>query len=192
MDALIYFDTEDFFSPPEAPVHRLPGQLAEIMTRHGLPGCFHIHGEKARFMERHGQTEVIEALRQHDVSLHYDRGSVHPTTAEEVSQLDWYRGVERTLFRGLPGFQALERIFGQSSSLTQHGGTFAAPVVYAAAWVQASPSMSRRRRRIAGSSEAGLMVQRTPVPKLASSRPEAPMMSWSLRRPAALHGKVCS
>jgi len=132
MDALIYFDTEDFFSPPEAPVHRLPGQLAEIMTRHGLPGCFHIHGEKARFMEAHGQSDVIEALRLHDVSLHYDRGSIHPTTAEEVSQLDWYRGVDRVLFRELPGFQALERIFGECSGLTQHGGTFAAPIVYAA------------------------------------------------------------
>ena len=132
MDALIYFDTEDFFSPPDAPVHRLPGQLAEIMTRHGLPGCFHIHGEKARFMERHRQTEAIAALRRHDVSLHYDRGSVHPTTAEEVSQLDWHPGVERVLFRELPGFQALERIFGKCSGLTQHGGTFGAQIVYAA------------------------------------------------------------
>ncbi|MGI5818940.1 MAG: hypothetical protein ACOX9R_12680 [Armatimonadota bacterium] len=132
MYALIYFDTEDFVSPPDHPVHQLPGQLAEIMSRHGLPGCFHIHGEKARFMERHGQREVIEALRRHDVSLHYDRGSIHPTTAEEVSQLPWFEGVERTLFRELPGFQALERIFGRCSSLTQHGGTFAAPIVYAA------------------------------------------------------------
>jgi len=130
--ALIYFDTEDFFSPPDHPVHRLPGQLAEIMTRHGLPGCFHIHGEKARFMERHGQTEVIAALRRHDVSLHYDRGSVHPTTAEEVSRLGWFEAVERALFRELPGFQALERIFGKCSGLTQHGGTFAAPIVFTA------------------------------------------------------------
>ncbi len=132
MHALIYFDTEDHFSPPDHPVHRLPGQLAEIMTRHGLPGCFHIHGEKARFMERHGQNDVIEALRRHDVSLHYDRGSVHPTTAEEVSRLGWFEGVERALFRELPGFQALERIFGKCSGLTQHGGTFAAQIVFAA------------------------------------------------------------
>ncbi|MCE5218680.1 hypothetical protein LLH03_16825 [bacterium] len=132
MDVLIYFDTEDFFSAPDSPVHQLPGQLAEIMTRHGLPGCFHLHGEKARFMERHGQTEVIEAIKRHDVSLHYDRGSIHPTTAEEVSQLDWCGGVERVLFRELPGFQALERIFGKCSGLTQHGGTFAAQIVYAA------------------------------------------------------------
>ena len=113
MYALIYFDTEDFVSPPDHPVHQLPGQFAQIMTRHGLPGCFHIHGEKARFMERHGQREVIEAVSRHDVSLHYDRGSIHPTTAEEVSQLPWFEGIARTIFRELPGFQALERIFGK-------------------------------------------------------------------------------
>jgi hypothetical protein len=132
MYALIYFDTEDFVSPPDHPVHQLPGQFAEIMSRHGLPGCFHIHGEKARFMERHGQREAIEAVSRHDVSLHYDRGSIHPTTAEEVSQLPWFEGIARTIFRELPGFQALERIFGKCSSLTQHGGTFAAQIVYAA------------------------------------------------------------
>ena len=132
MYGIIYFDTEDFISPPDSPVHRLPGQLAEIMAKHGLAGCFHIHGEKARFMERHKQTDVIGAIRKHDVSLHYDRGSIHPTTAEEVSELDWFRGVERAIFRELPGFQALERIFGKCSGLTQHGGTFAAQIVYAA------------------------------------------------------------
>ena len=132
MYCLIYFDTEDFISAPDSPVHRLPGQMAEIMTKHGLPGCFHIHGEKARFMERHGQTDVIAAIRKHDVSLHYDRGSMHPTTAEEVSELDWFRGVDRVLHRETNGFRDLQRIFGKCRALTQHGGTFAAQIVYAA------------------------------------------------------------
>jgi len=132
MYSLIYFDTEDYISSPDSPVHRLPAQLADIMHKHGLTGCFHIHGEKARFMERQGQTDVITALKKHDISLHYDRGSQHPTTAEEISQLEWFQGVERVLFRELPGFQALERIFGKCSGLTQHGGTFGAPIVYAA------------------------------------------------------------
>ena len=131
MYCLIYFDTEDFFSSPDSPVHRLPGQMAQIMTQHGLPGCFHIHGEKARFMERHGQSDVIGAIREHDVSLHYDRGSIHPTTAEEVSELDWFRGVDRVLCREVPGFRDCQRIFGKCSAITQHGGTFAPQIVYA-------------------------------------------------------------
>ena len=59
MYSLLYFDTEDFVSPPDAPVHRLPGQMADVMHQHGFTGCFHIHGEKVRFMERHGQTDAI-------------------------------------------------------------------------------------------------------------------------------------
>lgn len=132
MYGLIYFDTEDFVSPPDAPTHTLPGQLADIMHQHGLQGCFHIHGERARYWERHRMTGPIESIRRHDVSLHFDRGSIHPTTAEEVSGLDWFRGVDRVLFRELPGIQALERIFGRCSAITQHGGTFAAQIVYAA------------------------------------------------------------
>jgi len=132
MYGLIYFDVEDFFSPPDTPSHTLPGQLAEVMHKHGMQGSFHIMGERARFWERHRMTNVIESIKKHDVSLHYDRGSIHPTTAEEVSELDWFQGVDRVLFRELPGFQALERIFGKCSALTQHGGTFAAQIVYAA------------------------------------------------------------
>ena len=132
MYGLIYFDVEDFFSPPDAPTHTLPGQLADTMHRHGLTGSFHIIGERARFWERHGMTDVIRSISKHDVSLHFDRGSIHPTTAEEVSQLDWFRGVDRVLFRELPGFQALERIFGKCTALTRHGGTFAAQIIYAA------------------------------------------------------------
>ena len=132
MYCMMYFDVEDFFSAPDEPVHQLPGQLAEIMTRYGLPGSFHIMGEKVRFMERHNQTRVIDAVRKHDVSLHYDRGSIHPTTAEEVSHLDWFQGVDRVLFRELPGFQTVERVFGKCSALTQHGATFAAQAAYAA------------------------------------------------------------
>ena len=131
MLSLLYFDTEDFCSPPDSLVHRLPGQMADIMHRHGFVGSFHIHGEKVRFMERHGQDDVIESIRKHDVSLHYDRGSIHPTTAEEVSNLGWFDGVERVLFRELTGFQTLHRVFGKCTSITQHGGTFAAQIVYA-------------------------------------------------------------
>lgn len=129
----MYFDVEDFLSSPDAPVHQLPGQMAEIMTRHGLPGSFHIMGEKVRFMERHQQRRVIDAIRDHhDVSLHYDRGSIHPTTAEECSHLDWFQGVDRVIFREQPGFQTLERVFGRCSSLAQHGATFSTQAIYAA------------------------------------------------------------
>lgn len=132
MYAMLYFDTEDSFSPPEHPVHQLPGQMADILEAHGLKGSFHVIGEKVRFMERHRQQKVIESIRRHDVSLHFDRGTVPPTTAEEISRLDWFRGVERALFRELPGIQTLERVFGKCSAITRHGATYAPQIAYAA------------------------------------------------------------
>ncbi|MBA2480764.1 MAG: hypothetical protein H0V44_08885 [Planctomycetes bacterium] len=131
MHSLIYFDVEDSFSHPGSPVHRLPGQFADILHAEGLQGSFHIIGEKARFMERHRQQDVIDAIRRHDVSLHYDRGSLPPTTATEVSNLGWFDGVERVMFRERTGFDTIERVFGRCTALTQHGGTFAAQIVYA-------------------------------------------------------------
>ena len=47
MYCMMYFDVEDFFSAPDEPVHQLPGRFAEIMTKYGLPGSFHIVGEQA-------------------------------------------------------------------------------------------------------------------------------------------------
>lgn len=135
MYSLLYFDTEDFFSPPDSPIHRFPARLAEIMTRHDFPGCFHIHGEKVRFMERHGQTDVIEALKPHDVALHYDLGSIPPATGEAVSKLNWHEGVVETLRRETPGFQTLERVFGHCAGLTMHGGNWAPQIVYASGLV---------------------------------------------------------
>lgn len=132
MYVLMCFDTEDFLSHPDAPVHRLPAQFADIMARYGIKGCFHLIGEKARFMARHQQYDVIEALRHHDVSLHTNRGSVHPTLSEEVSGLDWLTGVDRVMFREKPGLQSIEAVFGSCTAMSQHGGIFAAQIVYAA------------------------------------------------------------
>lgn len=132
MYVLMVFDTEDFLSAPDAPVHRLPAQFAGIMARYGLKGCFHLIGEKVRFMVRHRQSDILKALCAHDVSLHTDRGSMHPTTVEAISGLDWPNGVDHALFREQPGVQTLETVFGRCSSLSKHGGTFAAQLVYAA------------------------------------------------------------
>ncbi|MCK4623711.1 MAG: hypothetical protein KAV00_00230, partial [Phycisphaerae bacterium] len=114
MLSLLYFDVEDFVSPPDHPSHRLPGEFARIMTKHRFEGgCFHIIGQKVRHMVQHGHDDVIKAIAEHDVSLHYDRGSIHPTTAEETSHLSWHEAVSRVLFRERPGVDLLMDVFGK-------------------------------------------------------------------------------
>ena len=132
MLSLLYFDVEDIVSPPDHPSHRLPGQFAEIMTRHKFTGgCFHIIGHKVRHMVDHGFTDVIRAIREHDVSLHYDRGSIHPWTEEETGVLPWHEAVSRALFREKPGMDLLMDVFGKCSALTRHMCIWSPPIAYA-------------------------------------------------------------
>lgn len=132
MLSLLYFDVEDFVSPPDHPSHRLPGEFARIMTKHGFGGgCFHIIGQKVRHMVRHAAADDIRAIAAHDVSLHYDRGSIHPTTAEETSKLPWHEAVSRVLFRERAGVDLLMDVFGKCSSVTRHGWTWSPPIAYA-------------------------------------------------------------
>ena len=132
MLSLLYFDVEDFVSPPDHPSHRLPGEFARIMTKHNFAGgCFHIIGQKVRHMVQNGQDDDIKAISAHDVSLHYDRGSIHPTTAEETSHLSWHEAVSRVLFRERPGVDLLMDVFGKCSAVTRHGHTWSAPIAYA-------------------------------------------------------------
>ncbi|MDY7009917.1 MAG: hypothetical protein SVV80_04105 [Planctomycetota bacterium] len=133
MLSLLYLDVEDFVSPPDHPSHRLPGEFARIMTKHNFGGgCFHIIGQKVRHMVQHAQEDDLKAIADHDVSLHYDRGSIHPTTAEETSNLSWHEAVSRVLFRERPGVDLLLDVFGKCSALTRHGWTWSASIAYAA------------------------------------------------------------
>ncbi|MFH1008631.1 MAG: hypothetical protein V1800_14215 [Candidatus Latescibacterota bacterium] len=132
MYSVIYFDTEDYITPEREGIDDIPRWLAEILTEEGVPGCFHVIGEKARSLERRGRQDVIRAISQHDVSSHFDTGSMHPTTAEAVSGLGWEEGVAEAMRREGPGFRTIERIFGKCSALTRHGGTYAPQIVCAA------------------------------------------------------------
>jgi len=132
MYSLMYFDTEDYITPESEGMDDIPRWLAEIMTEEGVPGCFHVIGEKARSLERRGRQDVIRAIARHDVSSHFDKGSLHPTTAEVVSELGWEDGVAEVLRRERPGFETIQRIFGKCSALTRHGGTYAPQIVCAA------------------------------------------------------------
>ncbi len=132
MYSLIYFDTEDYITPEREGMDDIPRWLAEIMTEEGVPGCFHVIGEKARSLERRGRQDVIRAMARHDVSSHFNMGSSHPTTAEAVSELGWEDGVADAMRREQPGFETIQRIFGKCSALTRHGGTYAPQIVCAA------------------------------------------------------------
>jgi len=130
--AILYFDTEDSISPPEAGNDDIVLWVADVMSQYGVTGSFHIIGDKARTLETRGRKDVIEAVKRHDASSHYNHGSVHPTTPELVAPSQWDQGVRIALERERPGFADVERIFGVCGGLTRHGGSYAPQIIRAA------------------------------------------------------------
>ena len=61
---ILWFDTEDYLLPASDDAAK---RVAEILTARGVRGTFKIVGEKARVLERRGRTDVIAALKRHDM-----------------------------------------------------------------------------------------------------------------------------
>jgi hypothetical protein len=132
MDTILYFDVEDSVSPPENGADDIVLWLAQTLDRHGLKGSFHIIGDKVRTMAQRRRDDIFAALRRHDVSSHYNTGSVHPTTTALVAASDWEGGVAIAMEREIPGFADIQRIAGKCTGLTRHGGSYAPQIVHAA------------------------------------------------------------
>ncbi len=128
-----YWDTEDYLSPPDAGTDDIILTIARAAREAGFSACFHIIGEKVRSLVGRGRTDVIRELsRHHDTSLHYNHGSIHPTTCELMTTAGWEDGVNVALARERPGFRLLEEVFGKCPALTAHGTTWAPQILRAA------------------------------------------------------------
>ena len=75
---VLWFDTEDYILPAsdDAALH-----IATFLTHENIRGTFKVVGEKARTLERRGRTDVIEALKKHEIGYHSNYHSVQPTPA---------------------------------------------------------------------------------------------------------------
>jgi hypothetical protein len=109
---LLWFDTEDYLLPASDDAAR---RVAEALTARGVRATFKLVGEKARVLERRGRTDVIAALRQHDLGYHSNLHSVHPTPAEYLAEHGWHDGVAEFVRRERQGARDVMRIFGVPS-----------------------------------------------------------------------------
>src|SRR5215467_12990909 len=75
VDVILWFDTEDYLSLADDDACK---RLADLLTERHIRATFKVVGEKARVLERRGRTDVIEALRKHDIGFHANYHSVHP------------------------------------------------------------------------------------------------------------------
>jgi hypothetical protein len=126
---VLWFDTEDYILPPSDDAAK---RLAEFLTAEEVPATFKVVGEKSRTLERRGRSDVIAALRRHDIGYHANTHSQHPTPAEYESGLDWDTGVEEFTRRERGGFEDVARVFGKTPCCYGQPGSSWTPQSYGA------------------------------------------------------------
>lgn len=130
---ILWFDTEDYILPQSDDAAK---RVADTLTELGVRATFKVVGEKARILERRGRTDVIEAVKRHEVGYHSNTHSQHPTPAEYEEPLGWDEGVREFTRRERSGFDDVARIFGQTPTCYGQPGSSWAPQSFGAlhAW----------------------------------------------------------
>jgi hypothetical protein len=126
---LLWFDTEDYLLPADDDATQ---HLAEFLTAEGIRGTFKLVGEKARVLESRHRTDVIDALKKHEIGYHSNFHSTQPSPAMYLSNLGWDEGVAEFDRREGPGRDDVERIFGVPPSCYGQPGSSWGPQSYGA------------------------------------------------------------
>jgi hypothetical protein len=125
----LWFDTEDYILPQDDDATK---RLAEMLTRLGVRATFKVVGEKARVLEQRGRTDVIAALKRHDIGYHSNTHSQQPTIAVYLQNAGWDDGRGEFARREGPGARDIQRIFGVRPSAYGQPGSAWAPQTYPA------------------------------------------------------------
>jgi hypothetical protein len=126
---LLWFDTEDYLLPEDDDAAL---RLAQFLTEQRIRATFKIVGEKARVLEQRARHDVIAALNRHEIGYHSNWHSVQPTPAMYLAHLGWREGVDEFDRRERPGFDDIQRIFGQTPTCYGQPGSSWGPQVFGA------------------------------------------------------------
>ncbi len=126
---LFWFDTEDYVLPASDDAAL---RIADFLTAEGIRGTFKVVGEKARTLERRQRTDVIAALKKHEIGYHSNFHSTQPSPALYLSNLGWDEGVAEFDRREGPGRADVQRIFGVAPTCYGQPGSSWGPQSYGA------------------------------------------------------------
>jgi len=124
---VVWFDTEDYLLKADDDAIL---RNTTFMTGEGLKATFKVVGEKARVLEQRKRTDVIDALKKHEIGYHSNFHSVHPTPAQYMSGLGWDEGMAEFERREGPGWEDVRRIFGQTPSCYGQPGSSWGPQAF--------------------------------------------------------------
>ena len=86
-EIIFSFDTEDFTSNTAADAILTE---AEILRKHNVKGCFCLVGLLAKQLKAWGRTDVLEALKYHEINSHTYGHTLHPMIDEYTDIKDFY------------------------------------------------------------------------------------------------------
>jgi hypothetical protein len=126
---VVWFDTEDYLlrADDDAILRN-----ATFFTDEGLKATFKVVGEKARVLEQRKRTDVIAALKKHEIGFHSNLHSVHPTPAQYLSALGWDEGIAEFERKEGPGLEDVRRIFGVNPTCYGQPGSSWGPQAFGA------------------------------------------------------------
>src|SRR6266700_3130644 len=138
VDVILWFDTEDYLLPADDDASK---RLAEMPSGKGVRATFKVVGEKARVLEQRGRTDVIEALKKHDIGYHANYHSVHPTPSEYLQDCGLLDGMEEFIRREGGGAADVRRIFGRDTLACygQPGSSWGSQTIAALAQIGVAP-----------------------------------------------------
>jgi len=125
----LWFDTEDYILPQDDDATK---RLADMLTSLGVRATFKVVGEKARVLEARGRTDVIAALKHHDIGYHSNTHSQQPTIAVYLQNAGWEDGRAEFYRREAQGARDVQRIFGVAPVAYGQPGSAWAPQTYPA------------------------------------------------------------
>ncbi len=108
-DIIFSFDTEDFTSNTGADAILTE---AEILRKHNIRGCFCLVGLLARQLAAWGRTDVIEALRHHEINLHTYGHSLHPMINEYTDTEDFYEARDEVIRQETEALRLIKEAVG--------------------------------------------------------------------------------
>ncbi len=126
---VLWFDAEDYILPEDDDATK---RLAEMLTRLGVKATFKVVGEKARVLEQRGRTDVIAALKMHEIGYHSNTHSQQPTIAVYLQHAGWDDGRAEFERREGQGSRDVARIFGTTPVAYGQPGSGWAPQSYPA------------------------------------------------------------
>lgn len=113
--------------------------VAECLTEEGLIGNFHLTGDYARALKRHGRLDVVEVLAKHEIGYHCNHHGASPFMAGYLEKMSWRDGVSEWFTNELPGLGVVEELFGRRPAYYTTEFAKAPQAVYAS-WQSGLPT----------------------------------------------------